>query len=146
METKKPVFLVILGIILILLITLFSRDLRTKLNFRKNKTKEAPKPQIFVTNSMHIQQVATAQPTGSKAKTPVKKPLPNSPTKPRFLLNGIFASDKFTTYALINNQIAKVGDRIDGALVKRINQDSVELESESKSIILTSESKWSPPA
>lgn len=153
-----PLFAAIVGITLILLITLLPHNLRTNLNFKETKIKDSitslivamqnvhlqkkeAKPQMLVINTMRLQQVATLQPVASKAKTPVKRMLSNNLVKPRFLLNGIFASDESASYALINNQIAKVGDRIDGAVVKRINQDSVELESGSKNIVLTPESK-----
>ena len=46
------------------------------------------------------------------------------------VLNGIFFSQDDGYYALINNKIAKVGDDVDGAIVKHIDLDNVELESE----------------
>jgi len=42
-------------------------------------------------------------------------------------LNGLFISGE-EVYALINNRVLRVGDVIDGATVKRITQDTVELE------------------
>ncbi len=51
-------------------------------------------------------------------------------------LNGIFFSQD-EGYALINNQVAKVGDVIDGAKVVRIDVDEVELESEGAAIKLS---------
>lgn len=62
------------------------------------------------------------------------KPLPK--TKERnepeesFVLNGIFFSDN-EGYALINNQIVKIGDTIKGATVKDIKLNEVELETPS---------------
>jgi len=54
---------------------------------------------------------------------------------PSFVLNGIFFSEN-KGYALINNQIAKVGDLIGGALVKKIDTTQVELEYSGKQVIL----------
>lgn len=42
-------------------------------------------------------------------------------------LNGVFISGE-EVYALINNRVLRVGDVIEGATVKRITQDTVELE------------------
>lgn len=53
-----------------------------------------------------------------------------------FVLNGIFFSED-EGYALINNQIAKVGDVIEGARVLRISLDEVELESKGSTIKLS---------
>lgn len=46
------------------------------------------------------------------------------------VLNGIFFSQDDGYYALVNNKIVKVGDDIDGAKVRHIDFDNVELESE----------------
>lgn len=45
------------------------------------------------------------------------------------VLNGIFFSQDDGYYALINNKIVKVGDDVNGAIVKHIDLDNVELES-----------------
>jgi type II secretory pathway component PulC len=55
--------------------------------------------------------------------------------EPSFVLNGVFFSED-EGYALINNQIAKVGDVIEGAQVTRISIDEVELENAGKTITL----------
>jgi len=47
----------------------------------------------------------------------------------RLDLNGVFYSGN-EAYALMNNQIIKVGDIIEGAVVKRISLEGVELEKE----------------
>jgi len=54
-----------------------------------------------------------------------------------WVLSGIFFSEN-EGYALINNQIAKEGDVIDGATVKRINLDGVDLESAGSTVKLSS--------
>lgn len=64
-------------------------------------------------------------------------PETKKPDIPRasFALNGVFYSED-QAYALINNQIVKVGDEIGGAVVKKITEDSVELEAAGTNINL----------
>ncbi|MFA5286929.1 MAG: general secretion pathway protein GspB, partial [Candidatus Omnitrophota bacterium] len=65
---------------------------------------------------------------------PVKTP------EPTLALSGIFfQQDK--GYALINNQILKVGDTIQGAKVEEINLDKVILEFEGRKITLINSSR-----
>lgn len=52
------------------------------------------------------------------------------------VLNGIFFSQD-EGYALVNNHIVKVGDTVDGALVKRIGVAEVELEADGSTVKLT---------
>lgn len=59
----------------------------------------------------------------------------NEPEK-SYVLNGIFFSQD-EGYALINNQIVKTGDKVDGAIVLRISADEVELNSSGTTIKLT---------
>jgi hypothetical protein len=54
-----------------------------------------------------------------------------------WVLSGVFFSEN-EGYALINNQIAKEGDVIDGATVKRISLHGVELESAGSTVKLSS--------
>lgn len=57
-------------------------------------------------------------------------PFPSESKKENYaslILNGIFFSEN-EGYALINNQIVKAGDEIEGAVVKRIDLNEVELE------------------
>lgn len=56
--------------------------------------------------------------------------------KPSFILNGVFFSQE-EGYALINNRIVKNGDLIDGAIVKGITSDEVELDSRGSTIKLS---------
>lgn len=51
------------------------------------------------------------------------------------VLNGIFFSQE-EGYALVNNHIVKVGDKVEGALVKRIDVSEVELEVDGSSVRL----------
>lgn len=52
------------------------------------------------------------------------------------VLNGLFFSED-KGYCLINNQILKEGDEIDGAIVKRITLDGAELETKNSIIQLS---------
>lgn len=67
----------------------------------------------------------------------IKPAEPNPLPRPSLVLNGIFYSQE-EGYALINNQILKVGDTIKGAVVKRIGEDEVELELSGEVIRLSS--------
>lgn len=55
---------------------------------------------------------------------------------PPFVLSGVFFSQQ-EGYALINNQIVKEGDVVDGATVKRINMNEVELDFSGSSVKLS---------
>lgn len=65
---------------------------------------------------------------------PIREKLPKE-LKGLFVLNGTFFSQD-EGYALINNQIVKVGDVINGATVKRISLNEVELEANGQTIKL----------
>jgi hypothetical protein len=58
---------------------------------------------------------------------PVVETEPPKETPPVLVLNGVFYSQD-QAYALINNQIVKEGDVLDGAIVKRISLEVVEIE------------------
>ncbi len=57
---------------------------------------------------------------------------------PLLVLNGTFLSDG-EEFAIINNQIVKAGDEIEGAAVKKISVNSVELEFSGRALRITSE-------
>ena len=57
------------------------------------------------------------------------------PAKPTLILNGVFSSGE-ESYALINNQIVKLGDKINGAVIKKITPEEVLLDSEGSEIRL----------
>ena len=61
----------------------------------------------------------------------------NNPPQANFILNGIFFSNH-DSYALINNQIVRENDYIDGTKVSLITVNSVELDSAGKTITLAS--------
>lgn len=60
----------------------------------------------------------------------------NKESQEPFVLNGIFFSDN-KGFALINNQIVAVGDKVSGATVKRISADEVELDLDGSTLKLT---------
>jgi type II secretory pathway component PulC len=55
-----------------------------------------------------------------------------------FILNGIFFSDNHG-YALVNNQIVRENDLVDGAKIKTITANSVELDNAGKIITLATQ-------
>jgi len=63
----------------------------------------------------------------ASAVIPAAPTIPKKPAPPALTLNGIFFSEE-EGYALINNQILRIGESIEGATVKRINENEVELE------------------
>lgn len=68
---------------------------------------------------------------------PDQAPKEEKPIEPTFILNGIFYSDN-DGYALINNQIVRENDYVDGAKVSLITTNTVELNNAGQKIILTS--------
>ncbi len=70
-----------------------------------------------------------------KNETPPQK-FPEEATLPSLFLNGVFFSEN-EGYALINNRILKVGDTIEGAEVKEITLDSVELKFKDRGISIS---------
>src|SRR3989338_10966552 len=81
------------------------------------------KPQEIVKLGVNKAQEQNLPAQIPKEEPPKKEDPPLAPV----VLNGIFFSSD-EGYALINNQIVKVGDTIEGATVKRIAMDEVELE------------------
>jgi len=85
--------------------------------------KQAPKENIY--------NYAPVSPAVSQAAAAI------SSVKPTFNLNGIFFSED-EGFALINNQIVKVGDDVDGAKVSQISVNEVELDLQGSVIKLSS--------
>lgn len=79
-----------------------------------------PSPAIIISEPIVTPPVPPPPPPAVEAK-PVEK------TPPALVLNGVFYSQD-QAYALINNQIVKKGDVLDGAIVRRITLEAVELE------------------
>ena len=83
--------------------------------------------------------------TANKPAAPKPAPYINAPaatpgsqsreSRGPFVLNGTFFSEN-QGYALINNKIVKDGDTVDGAVVKRVGLDEVELEQDGKTVKL----------
>lgn len=75
------------------------------------------------------------QPQVSQALPTVMPEEQNKPEK-KFILNGIFFSDN-KGYAIVNNQIVKERDSIEGVNVEKITANTVELNNEGKIISLS---------
>jgi len=100
----------------------------------KSSSRENPK-QISIAKKPDTNALQES-PKEAPAKPKEVPPLETTPIISRYsktgaqespVLNGIFFSEN-EGYALINNQIVKVGDVVCGATVKRISIDGVELE------------------
>ncbi|RJO64325.1 MAG: hypothetical protein C4540_04230 [Candidatus Omnitrophota bacterium] len=62
--------------------------------------------------------------------------VPQTEPREQYTLNGVFSSGN-DSYALINNQIVRLGEKVDGATVEKITADSVELSTQEGQLILT---------
>lgn len=87
---------------------------KTTIVAQKTSSQTITPPQVT-----QVPLLSTPQQTQTAAK---KKMSPDS-----LVLNGIFFSEE-NGFALINNQITKVGDSVAGATVRKITEDQVELE------------------
>lgn len=128
-KTKYAIFLLYLGVAV--LGFLLTNMLWEVLSRQVNKTRVTSVP-LMVAKEVSI-------PVENKSATLKSelKPLEPTPLLPSsLLLNGIFFSED-EGYALINNQIVKVGDSVEGAIVKQILADSVELEEQGRLIRLS---------
>ncbi|MDP3042193.1 MAG: hypothetical protein Q8N62_05680 [Candidatus Omnitrophota bacterium] len=101
---------------------------------------------IFNLLSYKIQTTQTSK-KNANAVTPATNspPLPALPSQPAeetkpvetsFVLNGIFFSDE-DGYALVNNQIVREDDYVDGAKVGLITANTVKLDNAGQTITLT---------
>ena len=86
-------------------------------------------------SSSQSHKVETSNPTPPLTLSTVI-PENNKTPKLNFLLNGIFFSDR-DGYALVNNQIVRENDVVDGAKVTKITTNTVELDSDGKLISLS---------
>ncbi|MFH0762569.1 MAG: hypothetical protein V1925_01620 [Candidatus Omnitrophota bacterium] len=84
--------------------------------------KELPEDALLLTTEAALAPEAIVLPDAVTKNAPQAQ-------KTALVLNGIFFSQDDGYYALINNKIVKVGDDVDGAIVKHIDFDNVELES-----------------
>ena len=101
------------------------------LNHQPPQVKAAKKTQITVPQNNTIKIPPLQQPQLPPA-VENKEP----PPKPTLILNGVFSSGE-ESYALINNQIVKTGDKINGAVIKKIAPEEVLLDYENSEIRLT---------
>jgi len=97
------------------------------------KIPPVPKPLVAETKTQ-IQNSETKPITPQVFFAPLLTQQKKAPES--FVLNGIFFSGN-DSYALINNQIVRVGDAVDNALVKVIASNYVELENAGQTIKLT---------
>lgn len=114
--------------ILILLLGISLSSFIFSLLGHKIKTAQAPNK-----TAISLQQPAVFAPPPETAAA--KKEEKNVP-EAAFVLNGIFFSDN-DGYALVNNQIVRENDSVDGAKVTRITANTVELNNQEKPIILS---------
>lgn len=87
-----------------------------------------------------VKEIAKVQPLPQETPVSVNAPSLSPPVEKQinastFTLNGIFFSEN-EGYAIINNQIVKTGDFIEGLKVARIDENEVELESEGSTVKL----------
>jgi hypothetical protein len=128
---------------LLIYASLFGAYLLYKFLTREPDLKRTARPKAAVvvrsepqTKKVSIEQSITQKVT--QAVTAIKE----GPKKPaaQFVLNGVFFSQN-EGCALINNHIVKKGDTVEGAVVKQIRLDEVELESDGAVITLKAASK-----
>lgn len=100
-------------------------------NLLRYKVKPA-KPIEKTVSSSQLPVAPVVLPAAPDAVMP--QVMPPAP-KQDFVLNGIFFSDS-GGYALVNNQIVKQGDSVDGAKVVKITVNSVEINWEGEIITL----------
>ncbi len=94
----------------------------------KLKTAQAPKKTAIAIQQPAVLPFLPEQPILAKEE----KKAPEA----AFVLNGIFFSDN-DGYALINNQIVRENESVDGAKVTKITANTVELDSQEKLITLS---------
>jgi len=124
---SKPNVKPILLYILILLIGLFLGN--TIFNLLRSKTKPIKSAEkIDLGNEKTVTPVVLLS-------TPILSTIPST-NKDEFVLNGIFFSDN-DGYALVNNQIVRENDLVDGTKVSKITANTVELKQEDKIITLS---------
>ncbi|MCX5693552.1 MAG: hypothetical protein NT014_00210 [Candidatus Omnitrophica bacterium] len=121
----KPLFFYIL----ILLVGLLLGNLIFNFISHKINNQVTPKKNIPIATEAVKPPLPPIQPAQTQEE---KKPAEKTP----FILNGIFYSDN-NGYALINNQIVRENDYVDGAKVSLITTDKVELDNAGQIITLT---------
>jgi len=126
---KKIFFIIILLFLLALAMILIKRNLFISVTINSPINTAAPATsRPFSKDIPKPESPEKIDP--SKTDTPTK----TIPTQP-FVLNGVFFSED-CGYALINNQIVRQGDEVDGAQVVRITPEMVEINFQGNSILL----------
>ncbi|MFA6129679.1 MAG: hypothetical protein WC731_01670 [Candidatus Omnitrophota bacterium] len=87
-------------------------------------------------SSPHVSEPPQTAPAQPPLAAPVLAPEEQPKPEKKFILNGIFFSDD-NGYALVNNQIVKENDSVDGAKVEKITMDTVELNNEGLIVTLS---------
>lgn len=136
-SSPKPFLIYILILLAGILLSKFIFGLLTQKSEKQILTPEKIQGGILAPDTQN-HQVKTAQPVATPdLPADQSKPLENNPTPAlNFVLNGIFYSDN-DGYALINNQIVRENDSVDGAIVTRITENTVELDRDGKFISLS---------
>lgn len=120
---------------LIICLGLFILNTFFTLLSRSKKSTAAPTEPLPLVKKTQVASPASPiqeLPEGASVPATAKKELLSS-----LVLNGIFFSEN-EGYALINNRIVKEGDTVEGATVKQINLDGVELERDNITVKLSS--------
>jgi len=76
-------------------------------------------------------------------ETPISVIYASAEESAKFVLNGIAFSEESeqTSYALINNKVVKIGEKVSGAKVKQIYKNSVELITVDSKIVILNQKK-----
>lgn len=123
-KSKYKIYSLYLLVVFIgFLITSMLLGIFTKTSTKAKRNKEPRPPQILSAKAIPDVNVSVHSQPENKPKT-------------AFILNGVFFSSD-EGYALINNQIVKKGDVIDGATVLQIDLDEVTLEAKDSTIKLS---------
>jgi len=123
--------------ILILFGGIFLSNLIFSFLNHKIKTTLPKKNAVSLVQKGVVQQTVVPPPP-PVVDQPVKPPEEKIVNEVNFVLNGIFYSNN-DGYALVNNQIIREGDLIDGVKVNKITEDIVELDNQGKIITLVTQ-------
>lgn len=126
----------LLYILIMLLGITASKFIFVMLN-QKIKTTQ-PNPVVLTGSKEAVHLVSTSSAPAAGAQTEENKPTKdNLPAEKRnFVLNGIFYSNN-DGYALINNQIVRENDTVDGATVIKITARTVDLDNQGEAVSLS---------
>lgn len=138
---KPKVYLLYILAVTVVVITavLLFNPFKKAISINPQETPQTPPVDIAPAGAMDIEQPSGLNPDAGVpadqaafSTEPLKE---EEPLPPALVLNGVFISDN-ETYALVNNQIVKIGDTIDGAVVQKIAMNEVELGFAGKTIQL----------